>query len=278
LQEMQLSMCLNKPSLYLRCELLTNGRYNIIINMLAEERMSKASIKIVVSHENTREESNVIQLPVVFDPFESNMYLNDKRLRSNKNEVDLTKCSRILFCCDLESPASTTAVILRNGIKVAAASERCVTYEERSPKESPIFKLLCDYCNSTKIESKTVLSITNLENVVNSSKIESKTSVPITSQGSGNQGEIDTNFNIIIVICVSFTITILAILLYLIVHRLKCQRRHAKHESMELLALSQVKDEINKKGKNPVLSRTVLVENDGVVKTYTSSESLRVTV
>uniref|UniRef100_A0A2C9L7X9 Uncharacterized protein n=1 Tax=Biomphalaria glabrata TaxID=6526 RepID=A0A2C9L7X9_BIOGL len=206
------------------------------------------------------------------------MYLNDKRLRSNKNEVDLTKCSRILFCCDLESPASTTAVILRNGIKVAAASERCVTYEERSPKESPIFKLLCDYCNSTKIESKTVLSITNLENVVNSSKIESKTSVPITSQGSGNQGEIDTNFNIIIVICVSFTITILAILVYLIVHRLKCQRRHAKHESMELLALSQVKDEINKKGKNPVLSRTVLVENDGVVKTYTSSESLRVTV
>uniref|UniRef100_A0A2C9LAC3 Uncharacterized protein n=1 Tax=Biomphalaria glabrata TaxID=6526 RepID=A0A2C9LAC3_BIOGL len=158
---MQLSMCLNESSFKLRCELVTEERYNIIINMLAEERMSKASIKIAISHENTREESNVIQLPVVFDPVESNMYLNDKRLHSNQNEVDLTKYSRIFFCCALELPASTKAVILRNDIEVAAAFKRCVTYEERAPQDSHIFQLLCDYCNSSKIEMKTIFSTTS---------------------------------------------------------------------------------------------------------------------
>uniref|UniRef100_A0A2C9L866 Secreted protein n=1 Tax=Biomphalaria glabrata TaxID=6526 RepID=A0A2C9L866_BIOGL len=147
LQEISFSRCLQRTSYFVRCEKITDNKYQISIQMLAKALMNKAILLIAISNGTHRIESNIINLPTVFDPFNVALHVNGKKLSPTECLIDLSDNKQITFCCDLNAPSATMATIYHKGGAVAE-SERCAAHFAETHANDDSMSFLCNYCNA----------------------------------------------------------------------------------------------------------------------------------
>ncbi|KAH9496752.1 hypothetical protein Btru_009302 [Bulinus truncatus] len=253
LEEIKLDSCLNNSSIQIRCTVLKTDLYKIEMNIQAKKEFSYSSIMIAVSTHITREESNNVSLPVIFDPFETSIYLNEKRI-SHDCVIDFGQLRYLSFCCDKNTPTSTLAILKRNE-KEVVQNESCVSYYEQSPNELPSFILTCDFCK-THLESITCSS--TLGDHPNTKKINDDYSA--TNLELQKVSSILYTTSIILVVGIVMTILIIfGIIIFVVVGR-KYLSRWLRSNRLASLSVTEIGKEdkstenISAKRKQRVLS------------------------
>ncbi|XP_055867201.1 uncharacterized protein LOC106050729 isoform X2 [Biomphalaria glabrata] len=199
LQEISFSRCLQRTSYFVRCEKITDNKYQISIQMLAKALMNKAILLIAISNGTHRIQSNIINLPTVFDPFNVALYVNGKKLSPTECLIDLSHTKQITFCCDLNAPSATMATIYHNGAAVAE-SERCAAHFAETNANDDSMSFLCSYCNARteNITCRLIFGHTAMEKITE-------------NKGAGHTVEEDIN-TIVILVAVQIVVIVLVII------------------------------------------------------------------